>query len=97
MPVFGYINGHSDIDLHELLARCKLQRRCYRHELAQWREAQRRAKRDSWLAWPKALWSALKAQLWNTLTLPHYDNGRERSVVTGRTLTLTLTLTLSRP
>ena len=28
MPVFGYINGHSDIDLHELLARCKLQRRC---------------------------------------------------------------------
>ena len=23
----------------------------------------------------------LQAQLWNTLTLPHYDNGRERFVV----------------
>ena len=81
MPVFGYTNGSSDVDLYELLLKAKLTRRSYRHELTQWREAHSRAARASWFAWPKALWSALKAQLWNTLTLPHYDNGRERFVV----------------
>ena len=81
MPVFGYTNGSSDIDLYELLAKAKLQRRSYRSELAKWREEQSKAARASWFARPQALWSALKGQLWNTLTLPHYDNGRERFVV----------------
>ena len=76
MGVFGYDEEHERRDVFELLRVAREERRRHRVRLAQVRaddEAAAKKRRKSPRGRLKQLWGLLTKQIWNTLTLPHYD------------------------